>query len=142
MEIAKFDTFIAFHNVKSSGTLNVMYFRIFKHVFCPFADENAIFVRLVLGIDMCCITQNKLYLFCVFTFHTMTFPYTVILIHNGHQWCVNKHILTVIFIFSEYAGTMEAGVLDSSSRVHSHELGVRCVGVRRRAMVEHHHAGP
>lgn len=91
---------------------------------------------------MCYITQNKLYLFCVFTFHTMTFPYTVILIHNGHQWCVNKHILTVIFIFSEYAGTMEAGVLDSSSRVHPHELGVRCVGVRRRAMVEHHHARP
>lgn len=37
---------------------------------------------------------------------------------------------------------MAAGVLDSLGRVHPDELGVRSVGVRRRAVVEHHHARP
>lgn len=37
---------------------------------------------------------------------------------------------------------MATGVLDSLSSVHPDELGVRSVGVRRRAVVEHHHARP
>lgn len=40
------------------------------------------------------------------------------------------------FVVAEHISTMAAGVLDNPSSIRLDESSVRCVGVRRRAMVE------